>query len=60
MRVGDAIVSDVHANFILNMGHAASSDIMELVKECARRVYDSTGIRLEPEIKILDPSFSVS
>ena len=60
LRAGDAIVSDVHANFILNMGHAASSDIMELVKECARRVYDSTGIRLEPEIKILDPSFSVS
>ena len=57
--VGDAIVSDVHANFILNRGHATSSDIMELVKICASRVYDSTGIKLEPEIKILDPCFSV-
>ncbi|MBQ7154037.1 MAG: UDP-N-acetylmuramate dehydrogenase [Synergistaceae bacterium] len=60
--VGDAIVSDVHANFILNRGHAASSDIMELVKMCSQRVYDSTGIRLEPEIKFLgwsDPCFCV-
>ena len=56
---GDAVVSDVHANFILNRGHATSSDIMELVRTCAKRVYDSTGIRLEPEIKILDPCFCI-
>ncbi|MBQ7545083.1 MAG: UDP-N-acetylmuramate dehydrogenase [Synergistaceae bacterium] len=60
LRAGDAVVSDVHANFILNRGHATSSDIMELVKQCSQRVFDSTGIRLEPEIKILDPCFSVS
>ena len=59
LSAGDAIVSDVHANFILNRGHATSSDITELVKVCAKRVYDSTGIKLEPEIKILDPCFSV-
>ncbi len=58
--VGDAVVSDVHANFILNRGKAASSDVLELVKICASRVYDSTGVKLEPEIKILDPCFSVS
>ena len=57
--VGDAIVSDVHANFILNRGKAKSSDIMNLIKICAKRVYDSTGIKLEPEIKIFDPCFSV-
>ena len=57
--VGDAIVSDQHANFILNRGHATSSDIMELIKICAHKVYDSTGIKLEPEIKILVPGFSV-
>ena len=57
--VGDAVVSDIHANFILNMGGAKSSDVMELVKLCAKRVYDGTGILLEPEIKILDPCFSL-
>ena len=57
--IGDAIVSDVHANFILNRGHATSSDILELVRTCAKRVYDSTGITLEPEIKIFAPCFCV-
>ncbi len=59
LAVGDAVVSDMHANFILNRGGATSSDVMELVKLCAKRVYDSTGILLEPEIKILDPCFSL-
>ena len=59
LSVGDAFVSDVHANFILNRGHAASADIMELIKICARKVYENTGIKLEPEIKIFDPSFFV-
>ncbi len=59
LSVGDAIVSDVHANFILNRGHATSSDVMKLIEICAEKVYDSTGIKLEPEIKILAPCFSV-
>lgn len=61
LTVGDAIVSDIHANFILNRGHATSSDITELVRACAKRVYDSTGIMLEPEIKIFGehPCFSI-
>ncbi len=59
LSVGDAIVSDKHANFILNRGHASSSDVIALIGECAQRVYDSTGIRLEPEIKIYGSSLSV-
>lgn len=59
LSVGDAIVSDKHANFILNRGNASSSDVIELIEICAQRVYDSTGIKLEPEIKIYAPcSFS--
>ena len=50
--VGDAVVSDVHANFILNRGHAASADVLKLIELCAERVYERTGIKLEPEIKI--------
>ena len=55
LRSGGAVVSDVHANFILNTGHASSSDVMELIRLCARKVYDRTGITLEPEIKIFAP-----
>lgn len=57
--VGDAYVSDQHANFIVNHGNASASDIIELVKICARKVFDRTGIKLEPEIKIFAPGFSV-
>ncbi len=59
LAVGGAVVSDMHANFILNRGGATSSDVMELVRLCAKRVYDGTGILLEPEIKILSPCFSL-
>ncbi len=59
LRVGGAVVSDIHANFILNCGNAKSADILELIKICAKKVYDSTGIKLEPEIKIFDPCFFV-
>ena len=59
LSVGDAVVSDVHANFILNRGSATGADIMELIKVCGRKVYDSTGIRLEPEVRIFSPCFFV-
>ena len=55
LTVGDAIVSDVHANFILNRGHATGDDVVKLIGICAQRVYDRTGIKLEPEIKIFAP-----
>ena len=59
LRIGGAVVSDVHANFILNTGNAASHDVTELAELCAKRVYDYTGIMLETEIKTLSPCFSV-
>lgn len=51
-RIGDACVSEKHANFIVNMGHARASDVsmlMELVKE---KVKNKFRIILKPEIKI--------
>lgn len=53
LAVGDAIVSDLHANFILNRGNASSSDVRKLIELCAQKVKDITGILLEPEINIL-------
>ncbi|MBQ7196923.1 MAG: UDP-N-acetylmuramate dehydrogenase [Synergistaceae bacterium] len=57
LSFGDAVVSDVHANFILNRGNATADDIIKLIEICAKRVYENTGIKLEPEIKIIDPCF---
>ncbi len=49
-RVGDAEVSPVHANFIVNRGHATSADIIGLVRKIRTRVQSARGIELEPEV----------
>ena len=49
-RVGDAEVSTVHANFIVNRGHATSADIIALVQKVRARVKQARGVDLEPEV----------
>jgi UDP-N-acetylenolpyruvoylglucosamine reductase len=49
-RVGDAEVSTVHANFIVNRGHATSADVIELVRRVRAGVEQAKGVRLEPEV----------
>jgi UDP-N-acetylmuramate--alanine ligase len=49
-RVGDAEVSTVHANFIVNRGRATSADVIELVKRIRARVEAARGVKLEPEV----------
>lgn len=51
MRVGGAIVSKSHANFIENKKNATAYDIYELCEKCRERVLDMQGIRLEYEIR---------
>ncbi len=49
-RVGDAEVSAVHANFIINRGHATSADIIGLVRQIRARAREARGVVLEPEV----------
>lgn len=49
-RVGDAEVSMVHANFIVNRGHATATDVLELVRRVRARVRQLQGVELEPEV----------
>jgi len=51
-RVGDAEVSPVHANFIVNRGEATSADIIGLVRKIRARVKEVKGIDLEPEVML--------
>jgi UDP-N-acetylmuramate dehydrogenase len=55
-HVGEAKISEKHANFIINRGNATAEDILSLMKIMQNRVYQVTGIRLEPEIKIAGES----
>ncbi|MGH7013120.1 MAG: UDP-N-acetylmuramate dehydrogenase [Stellaceae bacterium] len=48
---GGAMVSEKHANFLINTGNATAADIEALGEDVRRRVHDQTGITLEWEIK---------
>lgn len=50
-RVGGAMVSDRHANFVLNVKDASSADVCALAKQIQNKVQRRTGILLEPEIR---------
>lgn len=51
--VGDAQVSDKHANFIVNLGKATAKDVLALMEIVKQAVLETHGVRLEPEIKII-------
>lgn len=53
VELGKAKVSVKHANFIENTGGAFAKDIFELMKKVAAKVYETSGIRLEPEVKVV-------
>lgn len=50
---GGAMVSDVHANFIVNTGGAAAEDIIGLVREVRQEIRELHGVELEPEVLLL-------
>jgi UDP-N-acetylmuramate dehydrogenase len=49
--VGDAEVSNMHCNFLINRGRATAADIEALGEEVRRRVKDTSGVELQWEIK---------
>ena len=50
--VGDAAVSEKHAGFVVNLGNATAAEVKMLLKQVSDRVFDMSGIRLEPEVRI--------
>ncbi len=53
LRVGGASVSEKHAGFVVNDRGATCRDILDLIDEVRRRVLADSGVRLEPEVRIL-------
>jgi len=53
LQVGEAQVSPLHANFIVNLGGACASDIDRLIAMVRERVLEARGIALQPEVKRL-------
>ena len=53
LTVGGAQVSEKHAGFVINRGGATCADILALMEQVQRRVWEQTDVRLEPEVKLL-------
>jgi UDP-N-acetylenolpyruvoylglucosamine reductase len=54
-RIGGALISPRHANFIENAGGATSADCLALMAEARRRVHAEFGVELEHEVQFLGP-----
>lgn len=52
-KVGGALVSEVHANFIVNSGDATAADIISLMKLVRSKVREVHGVDLEPEVRFV-------
>jgi UDP-N-acetylmuramate dehydrogenase len=52
-RIGGAMISDQHANVIMNVGGARAEDILTLMEMARKKVREQTGVDLEPEIKVV-------
>lgn len=53
MTVGGAQVSEKHAGFLINVGGATCADVLALIEQVQEKVYEASGVRLEPEVKII-------
>tara|TARA_Y100000816_G_scaffold289455_1_gene275933 strand:+ start:1074 stop:1943 length:870 start_codon:yes stop_codon:yes gene_type:complete len=54
LSVGDAQVSNIHSNYIINKNNASPENILSLVNMVKDKVLKDTGIKLENEIRIID------
>lgn len=52
-RIGGAMISEIHANFIVNMGGATAADVLDLIAMARQRARDERGVELETEVEII-------
>jgi UDP-N-acetylmuramate dehydrogenase len=52
-RMGQAMVSDRHANFIINLGKARAEEVINLMEWIERKIYEEKGISLEREVSVV-------
>ena len=52
-RIGDAQISDMHGNFIINAGNATAKEVLDLIEYVKKAIYDSYKIIMETEVEII-------
>lgn len=55
LTVGGAQVSEKHAGFVINTGHATCDDVTDLMTEIQTRVFNAASVHLTPEVKFVEP-----
>lgn len=53
LKVGDAQISELHANFIVNLGNATAFDVVSLIRKVQNRVYKQKDLILDLEVKLV-------
>ncbi len=56
-QVGGAQVAEKHCGFVINKGDATAEDVMQLIEDVKKKVYDTFQVELEPEVKIVGDDF---
>ncbi|HOI84359.1 MAG TPA: UDP-N-acetylmuramate dehydrogenase, partial [Campylobacterales bacterium] len=52
-RIGDMAFSDIHANFLVNMGNGKVDDALELIELAQKKVMEKSKVKLELEVKVV-------
>ena len=52
-KSGGAMISDLHAGFVINCGNATAQDVLDVVEHAQKTVLDKFGVMLEPEVRII-------
>lgn len=55
-RVGGAEVSEKHSGFVINTGGASCEDVLAVMRHVRTKVYEDSGITLEPEVRLINCS----
>jgi UDP-N-acetylmuramate dehydrogenase len=53
MTVGNAQVSEIHSNFLVNRGNATAADFLQLAAIVKEQVFKTSAVRLEEEVQIM-------
>jgi UDP-N-acetylmuramate dehydrogenase len=56
-RVGNAQISEIHANFILNLGQARAADVAALIRLVQQKVQEKFAVKLETEVALVGEGF---
>jgi len=52
-KIGNAQISEKHANFIVNLGNAKAKDVLELINLCQKEVFNKFGAKIESEVQLI-------